>query len=108
MRLRLSFTVDIDRHRHDLEPDAQDREVGEHPHGLIPTGLGAVIRLGNGSVAVLSGDADSKLWGYVNGRVRECRWQSPTTIQALADEYGFEVLVPESAVTDETGDDDEE
>ena len=77
------------------------REIEDHPHGLIPTEDGVVIRIPGLSVIVAEYDYNTDLWFRTSD-------MSPNAIgtgdlQEHADERGFEVLwpKPEVEITDE-------
>lgn len=68
------------------------REIEDHPHGLIPTEDGVVIRIPGLSVIVAEYDYNTDLWFLTSD-------MSPNAIgtddlQEHADERGFEVLWP--------------
>ncbi|MCT2042629.1 hypothetical protein M3D15_04675 [Pseudoclavibacter alba] len=68
-----------------------ERDVEEHPHGLLPTEKMAHIVLGDGRHLVNV----SRSGGWLE---RDSVWHSREAAQELADMHGFVRLVPESEV----------
>lgn len=72
------------------------REAEERPNGVIPAEPWAHIVLGDGRHAVLGDSEDPHPWLVPCAGSYD--WWPRSSVQALANEHGFKVLVPEARV----------
>lgn len=77
-----------------------EREVEEHPHGIVPQDVGTAIQFGDGRRAMRA-DRCRIGWVITEDYPSDYGWEDAETVQTLADRHGFTVLGDVEAAREE-------